>query len=464
MDNYNILFIFSDQHRASDLNCYGNNQIISPNFDKLSKQSLQFYNCISNTPVCVPIRGSILTGYHPNNHKALTNDLPIDYKLKSIANVLNENNYNTGYIGKWHLGSIPRNRFIDNHERMGFKEWKVANCTHDYNHSHYFDEKNRYFSINDYESNFQTDLALDFIERNNQFDKPWALYLSWGPPHNPYQTAPEIYKNIYRNLEIQLRDNVKDQTIENVKKKRYLNKEKIIKSYKGYYSHITALDNCMGRLLSKIDNLNINENTLIIYTSDHGDMLGSHGFINKQQPWYESINVPLLISLPGIIKPQKTNEIISLTDLPTTILGIVDLKFNEVRQGCDLHKSILYQNIFKGLDSTYINNSIPCHQALDAGVEEWYGVKTIEWTYIESIHKGNNKLFNDANDKFQLKNLINYKEHTKTVSYLQKRLYKHMNEVNDEMIPWKDVLIKQHLVNEWNSSQRWFKRPIEELI
>ena len=96
MDNYNILFIFSDQHRACDLNCYGNNQIISPNFDKLSNQSLQFYNCISNTPVCVPVRGSILTGYHPNNHKALTNDLPIDYKIKSIANILNENNYNTG--------------------------------------------------------------------------------------------------------------------------------------------------------------------------------------------------------------------------------------------------------------------------------------------------------------------------------------------------------------------------------
>ena len=78
-----------------------------------------------------------------------------------------ENNYHTGYIGKWHLGSIPRNRFIHKHERMGFQEWKVANCTHDYNNSYYFDENNRYHKIKGYESNYQTDLSIDFIERHS---------------------------------------------------------------------------------------------------------------------------------------------------------------------------------------------------------------------------------------------------------------------------------------------------------
>mgnify|MGYP006162702291 FL=1 len=464
MNKYNLLFIFSDQHRACDLNCYGNKQIKSPNFDKLSSQSLQFYNCISNTPVCVPIRGSILTGYHPNSHKALTNDMPIDIKIKSIADVLTENNYNTGYIGKWHLGSIPRNRFIDKHERMGFKEWKVANCTHDYNQSYYYDEDNKYYNIKGYESNFQTDLALDFIERNNNSVKPWALYLSFGPPHNPYQTAPEYFKKIYENLDIRLRDNVKEQTIVNLKGKKYLNKNKIIESYKGYYSHITALDDCLGRLMSKINKLNISEKTIIVYTSDHGDMLGSHGHLNKQQPWYESINVPLLISLPRRIIPQKTMEIISLTDLPTTILGILKLKFDDVRHGHDLHTSILDQKIFKGLDSTYISNPIPCHQGLDAGIKEWYGIKTKEWTYVETLQKGYNKLYNDIYDKFQLENLIYNNEYSETLSLLKIKLHNHMKKVDDEFIPWKDVIIKNNLVDEWNSSQRWFKRPIEELI
>ena len=88
MENYNILFIFADQHRSSDLSCYGNKQVITPNFDKLSKKSLRFNNCISNTPVCVPIRGSLLTGLHPNKHKAVTNDLPIDVNTQSIADIL----------------------------------------------------------------------------------------------------------------------------------------------------------------------------------------------------------------------------------------------------------------------------------------------------------------------------------------------------------------------------------------
>ena len=140
------------------------------------------------------------------------------------------------------------------------------------------------------------------------------------------------------------------------------------------------------------------------------------------------------------------------------------MKFDEVRQGHDFHCSILDQKCFKGLDSAYINNSIPCHQAIDAEIEEWYGVKTKEWTYIESIHKENNKLFEDVNDKFQLKNLINDQEHSETVSDLKNKLKKHMNEVNDELIPWKDVILEQNLVDEWNSSQRWFKRPIEELV
>ena len=464
MKNYNILFIFSDQHRACDLNCYGNEQIISPNFDKLSRNSLQFFNCISNTPVCVPVRGSILTGYHPNNHKALTNDLPIDDKIKSIASILNENNYHTGYIGKWHLGSIPRNRFIHKHERMGFQEWKVANCTHDYNNSYYFDENNRYHKIKGYESNYQTDLSIDFIERNYKSEKPWALYLSWGPPHNPYDTAPQKYKKLYENTNITLRENVKDYSIINVKENIRYNKTDIANSYKGYYSHITALDFCLGRLINKLEELNIFENTLIVYTSDHGDLLGSHGYINKQQPWYESINVPLLISLPEKIHPGKTDEVISLTDLPCTILGMVGLKFEEKREGIDLHETMFDGNTFKGLETAYINNSIPCHQALDAGIKEWYGIKTKEWSYVESLNFTDNKLFHDIKDKYQLNNLFNNHEYSKIQSNLKNSLKNHMKQVNDELIPWKDVIKRQGLIDEWNSSQKWFQRPNQELI
>ena len=461
MENYNILFIFSDQHRACDLGCYGNKQVVSPNFDRLSERSLRFNNCISNTPVCVPIRGSLLTGLHPNNHKAVTNDLPIDIKTKSIANILGANNYITGYIGKWHLGSIPRNRFIDRHERLGFQEWKVCNCSHNYNESYFYDENNYYHYIEGYESFFQTELAIDFIKRNNSSPKPWALYLSWGPPHSPYFTAPNIYKDLYKDVDIELRPNVAAETVSNIQGNQYFTKDQITEMYKGYYSHISALDTCLGQLLKCINELQLDDKTIIVYTSDHGDMLGSHGFINKQQPWFESINVPLLISHLGRIHPRVTNEIISLTDLPSSLLGFVGLSFDDQRQGLDLHSTMLGSEKFVGCECAYISNSIPCHQAMDAGIKEWYGVKTVDWTYVETLER-ESILINDTADNYQMNNCIYNKLHNATADSLRCLLREKMREVNDELVPWKEVILRLGLVEEWNSSQRWFNRPLDE--
>ena len=130
----NLLFVFSDEHRKHDLGCYGNTIVKTPNLDRLAEEGLCFSHCVSNSPVCVPARGSLLTGLFPQKHGAFTNDLAIHSDCISIANVLNDAGYHTGYIGKWHLAGIPRDQFITEERRLGFKEWKVANCNHDYLH------------------------------------------------------------------------------------------------------------------------------------------------------------------------------------------------------------------------------------------------------------------------------------------------------------------------------------------
>lgn len=370
----NILFVFSDQHRWSDLNCYGNAQVISPNLDLFADDAAQFHNCISNCPLCVPARGSLLTGLFPLKHGAAANDLPMKQESESFAQVLKEKGgYHTGYIGKWHLAGIPRDQYIpEGNGRFGFREWKVANCTHQYMDSYYYDEGNHRHEIDGYEPIAQTDLAIDFISRNKG-QSPWALVVSWGPPHDPYDQVPEKYQEMYQNLEVKLRDNVGQSAA--ITEKNKLNRSQIKEMYKCYYAQITALDEQFGRLIKVLQETNQLDNTIIVYTSDHGDMLGSQGYKNKQLPYDESIKVPLLVYWKNKTFTHSSDELIGLVDLPVSLLGLVGLQFSQPVDGKDLSSLFISdQNV--GLESCYIFELSACHQASTRGIPEWRGVRT----------------------------------------------------------------------------------------
>ncbi|MCL2160159.1 MAG: sulfatase-like hydrolase/transferase, partial [Oscillospiraceae bacterium] len=162
----NIVFVFSDQHRWCDLGCYGNKEVQSPNFDRFAEGAAVVDCCVSNAPLCVPIRGTLLTGYMPNTHRAATNDLPIRHDIKDISCVLKQNGWHTGYIGKWHLTGVPRDQYVPKEARFGFSEWKINNCNHDYQNWSYYDEDNILHPETTYEPIKLTDLALDFLQRN----------------------------------------------------------------------------------------------------------------------------------------------------------------------------------------------------------------------------------------------------------------------------------------------------------
>jgi arylsulfatase A-like enzyme len=155
------------------------------------------------------MRGSLLTGLYAWNHRAITNDLPIKSDCESIAHVLSNKNYHTGYIGKWHLGGVPRQKPILKENRLGFDEWKVANCNHNYEagKAWYYDEENELHITKNFESIEQTDMAVDFIKRRSLESKPWFLTLSWGPPHAPYNAVPQEYFDMYNVDEISLPEN-----------------------------------------------------------------------------------------------------------------------------------------------------------------------------------------------------------------------------------------------------------------
>lgn len=453
----NILFVFSDQHRKHSLGCYANDQVISPNFDRFANEGLKFNNCISSSPVCVPMRGSILTSMHAWNHKALSNDLPIDPASRSIATVLNENKYHTGYIGKWHLGGIPRDKAIPVSERLGFKEWKVANCNHSYNEGYYYDENDVRHEMHDFESIEQTDMALDFIRRNSENESPWGLLLSWGPPHAPFNAAPQKYLDMYESSKIKLRDNVPADNILLSKKCPTLTDADIRKQYYGYYALISLLDEQFGRLLTELDKLGIRDDTIVVYTSDHGDMLGSKAMCKKQLPYEESVAVPLLISWQGKTFTGMTDELFSLTDIAVSLTNLAGMSWGAKTDGDDLSKLFINSEA-QGPQERIIYDLIPCHQAEDRGAKEWIGLKTRDMTYARDGERKDNIMFKNDEDPFQMNNLCDNEKYRQEKEQLSICLDEVLAEYHYEFRPWRQMIVTDGYLEKWNKSQRYFNR------
>jgi len=170
----------------------------------------------------------------------------------------------------------------------------------------------------------QTDLAVEFIKKNSQI--PFCLFLSFGPPHNPYK-APGKYVEMYKGRNLTDRPNVPDN-----------NTERLLQ----YYAMTTSLDLCMGRITDALDKAGISEDTIVVFSSDHGDMLGSQGHKLKQRPWEESINIPFIIRYPRKINAgQRRDWIVSSVDIMPTLLGICDISIPSQVQGWDYSSTFL---------------------------------------------------------------------------------------------------------------------------
>lgn len=453
----NILFVFSDQHRWCDLGCYGNSEVKTPAFDAFAAESVRFNHCISNSPLCVPARGSLLTGLYPLRHGAITNDLPVNTAVTSLGNVLKEGGYRTGYIGKWHLAGVPREQTIPTGAgRLGFDYWKVNNCEHSYLTTKYFDEQDNGHPIDGYEPTTQTDLAMDFIRSGRNTKNPWGLVLSWGPPHDPYREVPDRFLKLYEEDRLTMRINVSFPVLNS--REHLLGESDLRKNLQGYYAHISALDHEFSRLLEILGETDQLDNTIIVYTSDHGDMLGSHGLTNKQLPYDESIRVPLLVKCPGVEGGRSINELIGLVDLPVSLAACVGLDFPGKPDGKDLHRLLLEEGA-KGSQECYIFDYVPAHQAWSRGGEAWRGLRTERYTLVRNADGKDSLLFDNESDPLQLNNLIENPDYSDVCTTLAQRLSELIAE-HDCMLCGDEFIRRFGLTEEWNRSQAYFSLPL----
>lgn len=378
----NLVFIFSDQQARDMVGVYGESDVLTPNLDALAAGGITFDHCVSNAPVCTPYRGMLLTGQHPLWNNCFDNDRRLLTDVgDSFAEVLGAAGYRNGYVGKWHLFGGDRDQPVPpGPDRHGFDDAFLSNncaLNYDPDHAFYWDgDEKRLFG--DWEVAGQTAQALDFLNRQTT-DQPFSLFISYHAPHNHFGgdaeaysgfDAPEEFKALYDPSALNLRPTIPD----NARSRRMV---------QGYLAMCSEVDHHVGRVLAHLDELGLAENTIVVYTSDHGETFGAYSnHWHKGSPEDVSVRVPLIMRLPeGLAAGRRSDLLIGSLDLMPTILGLMGFEAPKECQGADLSTAIIES------DDDAVE-SVP----LFYFTTPWRGVYTRRWTYsIENVDRENGR-------------------------------------------------------------------------
>ena len=381
----NILFICTDQQRRASMGFWRVNEyrnsllgapdpVYTPNIDRLAREGIVVSEAYSSYPVCSPFRAMLFSGRYPADNGVWQNCCPnrpdeLHKDIPTFTDVLSDNGYSVGYVGKWHLEN-PRadfdregNYIAENSEYSGARyyadgspegaptcwdtliprdrqrkiDYLYAYNTYDVFRYSEKDDKLKIPRLFDKEytrhspapgewsPEFETDIAIRFISNESgvrDSEKPFALFVNYNPPHSPYEsredTHYESYDRYYKDAKAEdrlpRRENVTLASTQFEERARV------------YFSHVCGIDGCVGRLLSALDSIGQRDNTIVVYTSDHGEMLGSHGLMSKNVPYEEATAIPFIMRYPDKLTHRIEPLFLGAVDMMPTILSLTDTK------------------------------------------------------------------------------------------------------------------------------------------
>ncbi len=448
----NVVFVFPDQMRAQATGYAGDPNAHTPALDRLAAESVNVVTALSGHPVCSPYRASLLTGQYPLTHGVYINDVPLEAPGPYLAEVFAAHGYDTAYIGKWHLYGSPdgaygrRRAYIPPEARKGFEYWKAFECNHDYLRSPYFEDDDPESKLwEGYDVLAQARDACTYIREHAGASRPFLLMLSWGPPHDPYDLVPEEYLSQYRGRELVLRPNVpaacRDQAMENLR---------------GYYAHITALDDGVALLLETLDDVGIAEDTIFVFTSDHGDMHYSQGVRAKHCPWDESIRVPFLLRYPRRVGRQGRVVDVPLNapDIMPTLLSLCGLPIPDSVQGRDFSSYLLGQCSPDLALSAFLSSPVSFGMLRAQGLPSYRGVRTSRYTYVRSM-QGPWLLYDNVADPYQMHNLCDDPAYATVRDALETELQAWLARLDDDFLPGQVYLERDGLAHYREVTCEW---------
>ncbi|HJB63483.1 MAG TPA: sulfatase, partial [Candidatus Microbacterium pullistercoris] len=404
MPRPNIIFIMSDDHAAHAISAYGSRVNHTPHLDRIADEGARMDAVFCTNSICSPSRASVLTGTysHVNGVSSIWTEL--DYRVPTFIDALHDRGYRTGMFGKWHLGEHGVSR------PRGFDAWKIFPGQGDYIDPEMIDENGSH-TVTGYATNIVTDLALDWIDEDS--DKPFVAMVHHKAPHRPWIPdekhthlyadgnipEPETFFDDYatrskavQNVRMTLADDMgsedlKQDVPEHLRgdeKRRERMSWKYQIYMRDYLQTVQSIDDNVGRILDRLDEKGIADNTLVVYTSDQGFFLGDHGWFDKRLMFDQSLQMPMLIRWPAEIAPgSRCQAVITNVDFAATFLDVAGFDAAEVlptSQGRSFRPLLRGEEVEDWPDAAYYRyweHDDPIH-----GAPAHYGIRTKDYKLI----------------------------------------------------------------------------------
>lgn len=407
----NIIFIFADEHRYQSLSFTEMPQVHTPVLERMAREGFMFHQCVSNYPVCSPYRGMLMTGRWPWQTGVIDNNINLRENEYTLGDAFKSAGYHTAYIGKWHLGGTRA-------EPFGFDQSLIWTGTNKhYDESIYHPETGAPVCPKGYNATRMTDQAVEYI--NGAGTEPYLLMLSLNPPHSRFTDAPPSKRALYPDGSLPYRPNVKLNGPVN----GHISRDNGTPHYEGYHAHISAVDEEVGRVLEAAAQSERGNDTIIIYTSDHGSQFGSHGVGSKRQPYEESLRIPFIVFAPGRITAGTSSQaLMGAPDVMPTLCGLAGIPVSASCSGQDFSGHIL------GTGGPEPDVQLIMHISKDnasGGARHpaplFRGIRTARYTYTVN-ENGPFHLFDNREDPYQMRNLIDTSDYAPLRQELHERL------------------------------------------
>ncbi len=405
----NLLFVFADQWRAGAMGFACEDPVLTPNMDAFCREAAYCDHAFSTFPVCTAHRASLITGRYPLSMGIFTNcknglSMRLGDDEVGVGEMLKDAGYQTAYIGKWHLDEPEQNNCPEpasgardwdaftppGARRHGFDYWYSYGTYDRHLTPHYWRDTPDMIRIDEWSVQHETTKAIEYLRDVWTKDAPFALYVSWNPPHSFYDQVPQKYLDLYPD--VKLKDNVSMEHIHHhTGELMDYTPEQMKLITRQYYAAVSGLDDQFGRLLSYLKETGLYEDTVIVLSADHGDMMGSHGLMGKHVWYEESIRIPFVVRVPGA-GGRVCRTCIGSQDMTPTVLGLLGVPVPATVEGedCSAYLTSDREDLEKvsfllacpGRD-VFLKNFAQAGK--DPKTFGWRGVRTQDYTYVMEL-------------------------------------------------------------------------------